>query len=245
MVRIGVGAVLMVALWGGPAFGQFDPNLLPGWEDDVVTEIQVSGMEAVFDPNYGDLGTMDIHPKATGLTVTVVYENEGNWTMPLHLGGTGIVNMLMNLYSDASSGGEALGHFNGDNVGDPDWELGWDNILGQGFDVTFLEGTLIYYRLQEYMDTGMLAGGGRINATGGYLLGAAGWPSGTTSITSFEFAVYDPTSGDPLNISDFTQPFTGDIYLTFYDDDEHGVPEPTTLALLAGGIVFGIRRRRS
>lgn len=243
MVRAGLSAATLVALLVAPTMGQFDPNWLPGWVDDVVTEIQVSNMRGEFDPTLGDLGVMDISPKTGGATITVVYENSPSWSITG--GGDKIVEMIMNFYSDASSGGVAKGHFNGDNVGDPDWRVAWENILGLGLDVTFLEGTLVYFKLQEYLDTGLLAGGGRIQATSGFLVDWAGWPSSTeTSATSFIFEVKDPDTGLPLNISDFSEPFVGDVYLTFYDDHEHGIPEPATLALLAGGLALTVYRRR-
>lgn len=244
MVRAGVCAAALVALLTAPTMGDFDPNDLPGWEDDQVTEIQVSNMTGTFDPNYGDLGVMDIHPKDGGATVTVVYENSPSWSITG--GGTRIVTLLMNLYSDASSGGIAKGHFNGDYVGDPDWQLAWEDVLGiPDLDLTFLEGTLDYFRLVEYLDSGVLSGGGMIQATGGLLVDQAGWPTSTqTSATSFIFYVTEPGTTTPLNISDFTEPFDGDVYLTFYPDDEHGVPEPGTLALLAGGIALAVYRRR-
>ncbi len=262
MMRIAMSGAAVVCLLAAPAVGQFDPNYIPGWEDDVVTSIQVSNMTGIFttDPSTapGSLGMMDIVPKTGGPVVTVYYQDPCNapWTVPA--GEDGIVYILLNLFKDRSGQpplgpDQAKGDFNGDGRGDPDWELGWDNIPTPGgpVDVTFLEGTVQYFLVDEYMNTGMLSGSGQLVATGGYLADEAGWPKSgeVSSVTSFMFDVYEPGhEGDPnyaLNISDFSEAFTGDVYLTFLPDDS-GVPEPTTMALLLGGglAAVALRRRR-
>lgn len=239
--------VLAVALVAGvvasPAMGQFDPNSLPFWHDDYIDYIQVSNMTVEFDPAGPAGGLLEVTPKTGGPDITLHYRNMGDES--LTPGADGVLYIMGTLFRESSSGGTAIGEFNGDFVGNPDWELGWNNIMGSGVDLTFLEGEVNYYKMQEYLDTGMFSGGGRIQATGGILTGEPGWPSGTdeSSLTSFTFDVYEPGTTTPLNVSDFSQGFVGDIYLTFYPDDEHGIPEPTTLALLAGGMLIALRRR--
>ncbi len=242
MIRV-LAVALVAGLVASPALGQLDPNLIPGWHEDYIDYIQVSNMKMEFDPSGPAGGLLDISPKTGGPDITLHYRNVGDET--LTPGDDGVLYFMGTLFRETSSGGTAIGEFNGDYVGDPDWELSWNNIPGLGVDVTFLEGELVYYKTQEYFDTGMIAGGGRILATGGILVDMAGWPSSTqqSSLTSFTFDVYEPGTTTPLNISDFSQPFVGDVYLTFYPDDEHGIPEPTTLALLAGGALLALRRR--
>jgi hypothetical protein len=246
MMRIGVGAVVLVGSLVTPGLAQLDPNDIPGWENDVIESITVTNMWGVFDPALGDdLGQFSITPKEGGPIVTINYEVAGAVTVPV--GTDGVLYILMNLYRDESVGMEAKGHFNGDGVGDPDWELGWDDVPIPGEpNLTFLEGTLTYFQMAELpVDTGMLVGGGRILATGGLLYGMAGWPGGDeeTSLTSFEFGVEDG-GGVSINISDFGTYFQGDFFLNFFPDDEHGIPEPATLALLGSGLFLVTLRRR-
>jgi len=246
-MRVGLGVVVVVGLTAATALG--GPIPIPGWQDAGVTNIEVSGLVGTFTVGGGanGLGVYDVQPIDGGPVLTVHWDNGVDWTIPI---ANAISWATANLYSDASGippllPTQAKGHFNGEGVGNPDWQLGYANIPLIG-DVIFIEGTVVYWQMLEIGDTGFLEGGGRIMATGGLMATLGLWPSGgeESSISSFEFAVTD-LGGNPLNISNFSQSFTGEIYLTFWPDDKHGIPEPVTFGFLAGGMALvALRRRR-
>ncbi len=242
-----MSAVLLVGLLAGPTVGQIDPNGLPGWQNEIVKHIQVSNLSGTFDTSWpNSLGLLEISPRYGGPVVTVYYETAAPWSLSPDDGNDVEVWVTLSLVKDRSGGGLAEGNFDGEGVGDPDWRIRWENISAlAGADLTLLEGTLGGFLLQEYMGTGMLAGSGRITTTGGLLADLDMWPDGQfNSLTSFEFSIIDPTTGQPLNIGDFSQDFTGEVYLTFYPEDNE-IPEPTMwMLLLGGGSGWALRRRR-
>jgi hypothetical protein len=61
------------------------------------------------------------------------------------------------------------------------------------------------------------------------------------------FQIHDPDPGAPINIDDFSSDdFAGDMSMSFWPDESHGVPEPTTVALLflGGSALVRVCRRR-
>jgi len=242
-----IAGVLIGALAGG-ASGQVDPNLIPGWQNASVTAIEVSGLVGTFTVGGGGdgLGVLSIGPGGPGPIVTIHWENGIDTTIPV---SNAAASIQANLYSDESGQapqlpGQARGWFDGDGVGDPDWGLGYVNLPSVG-DVALVEGELDAFLLQEIADTGFIEGSGLLTGTGGLMVDHSLWPLGGPqgSMSSFQFGVTD-LAGTPLNISGFSQDFTGQVFLTFWPDGARGIPEPTTAVLLTAGIALTILRRR-
>jgi len=241
-------AAVLIGVPVAGASGQVDPNLIPGWQNANVMAIEVSGLVGTFTVGGGadGLGVLSIGPADPGPIVTIHWENGVDTTIPVSNASASIQG---NLYSDESGQapmlpGQARGRFDGDGVGDPDWHLGYVNLPSIG-DVALVEGDLDALLLQEIADTGFVEGSGLLTGTGGLMVEHSLWPFGGPqgSISSFQFGVTD-LAGNPLNISGFSQDFTGQVFLTFWPDGAHGIPEPTTAALLTAGIALTIVRRR-
>ncbi|MBN1344608.1 MAG: PEP-CTERM sorting domain-containing protein [Phycisphaerae bacterium] len=242
MLRLGMCAVLLAGVTSA-AVGQVIPGWDPGWLSATPEYIQVSNLEGTYTAASGVLG---IDAKTGGPTVTVHWDTGEDWTLD---GTDAILEAIGKLYSDSSGiapllPNQARGRFNGDGVGlsDPalDWRIGWDFGALQAW---VLGGVLDIYEVVEIYDSGLLEGSGLITATSGLLVDLNLWPSDQqSSLSSFTFSIHDDPA--PVNISDFSQDFAGDMFLTFWPDDDHGVPEPATLALLAGGFGLTVLRRR-
>ena len=239
MLKATCCALALVGVFGGTALGQS------------IVNIQVSNLTGTFVPGGGadDLGVLSVATKTGGASITFTLEGWPSIT----LNQTGAaVSAYGNLYDDTSGEPDndpcqACGWFNGDGVGDPDWDLTADlsplNIFGFSFgDESILSGDLDIFRVRELFNTNMLAGSGLVTPTGGALYTEEIWPDDgqQSSLSSYLFRIMN------VQVDDFTGEFSGDMTLTFWPDDEHGIPEPTTLALL--GVGFGLavvgRRRR-
>ncbi len=237
MARLGMGMLVLAGVLGSSALGQ-----IPGWNPDWLNAspeyLQISNLQGSYD---AATGILRMAPKAGGPSATVHWNTGDDWTLE---GTSALVDAAGKLYQDVSSGGIAKGKFNGVGVdcGDPalDWRVGWDfGIL----DAWVLTGQLDYYEVTEIFNTGLLEGKGFVTATGGLLTTLGLWPTEQTSISSFQFGISSP-GGGPINISNFSTPFVGDMYLTFWPDDDHGVPEPATFALFSAGLGLASLRRR-
>ncbi len=239
-------AVLCTLVLGGTFAGVANAVDIPGWDPNWtnanVVNIEVSNLQGAFTAGGGadGLGVLTISPKGGGPSITLHWDTGQDWSLT---GSSAIIEAIGNLYQDNSgvpplAAGQACGWFDGDGVGlaDPslDWRLGWDLGL---VEVNVLAGVLDIYRAQEIMTTNLLEGSGLVTATSGSLVSLGLWPTEQSSISSFTFMI-------DRNIDDFSEDFTGDMFMTFWPDDEHGVPEPTTLALLGGGIALAALRRR-
>jgi hypothetical protein len=243
MLRTGFCAVAVVGILVGTAGAQTIPGWDPNWTSASPVNIEISNLGGSFTTGGGanGLGVLTVAPKAGGPTITVHWDTGSDWSIS---GTSALLGMIGNLYYDESGQpgllpGQASGWFNGDGVqlgADPstDWRLGYDFGILQAW---ILSGSLDIYRVRELMDTGLLEGSGLVSTNGGLLDMLGLWPDSQTSLSSFTFRVNG-------NISDFSQSFTGDMFLTFWPDDDHGIPEPATLALLAGGVALAVIRRR-
>jgi hypothetical protein len=243
--------VALVAGASSAAMGiTFDPSWIPGfdpnWMTQAPTNIEISNLTGTFTLGGGanGLGVLTIAAKTGGPSITVHYEGASDWSLPLSWAKVGAAG---NLYADTSGiapllANQAEGWFNGNGIADPDWHLGLQiPLLGYA---SILDGSLDIYRLREIYNTNELAGSGLATATGGTLVDWGIWPDGgqQSSISSYQFRIRGVT------VDNFTKSFSGDMYLTFWPDAEHGVPEPITLSLMAAGlgmVAFRARARRS
>lgn len=253
MVRVAASALVIGVVLAAPASAQISiPGWDPNWLSASVTNIQVSNLEGTFTLGGGwdDMGTLSVSAKSGGPSISLYWDTGDTWTLS---GTQAVLEAVGNLYNDESGTppllpGQASGWFNGLGVkvgsaNDTDWRLGWDFGL---IETWVLSGALDVYRVREIFNYGTLEGSGLVTATDGILVDFGLWPvDQQTSISSFTFGIEAP-GGGPINIDDFqTTGFTGDMFMTFWPDDDHGVPEPATLALLASGFgLIAVRRRR-
>lgn len=247
MPRNLVVVLLVVGMTGVAGAITLDPNWIPGfdpaWLTASPTSIQITNLRGTFTAGGGGygLGTLTITSKSGGPAITVHYDGASDWSLPISWAS---VSAAGSLYSDTSGippllPNQAEGWFNGVGVGDPDWTLGL-NIPLLGY-APVLEGRLDIYRAREIYNQNLIEGSGLATALGGLLVDYGIWPNGgqQSSISSYQFRI----SG--VVVDDFSKSFSGDMYLTFWPDDDHGVPEPVTLALIGGGLaVVALRRRR-
>jgi len=247
MLRTLVVVALVGGMTGVAAAIDLDPNWIPGFDPDWLTtaptDIQITNLRGTFTASGGGygLGTLTVVPKSGGPAITVHYEDGSSWSLPV---SWAYVSAAGSLYADTSGTppllpSQAEGWFNGVGVGDPDWTMGL-NIPVLGY-AEVLAGSLDVYRAQEIYNQNLISGSGLATALDGLLVDVGIWPNGgqQSSISSYQFRI----SG--VTVDDFGQSFSGDMYLTFWPDDDHGVPEPVTLALIGGGLaVVALRRRR-
>jgi len=147
--------------------------------------------------------------------------------------GVGSLDLDAILSLDWSSGGTARGDFDNGTI---------DLVMDTASNY-YVTGTLSFLRLIETTSTSnILHGSGQFEVTAVNVPLDWVWSSTVGSVASLTFVQDEPINHGGLD--DFQKSFDGFSSLTITPDDS-GIPEPATLMLLAGGLLFGLAGKRA